>query len=123
MKQKICKCGHSREAHSKHSLIFEDCDKCRCGNYLRRDKPHLVDKIFVVYCVVMLIVLWVTFGATWWMIVEFGGEEKIDMTFNEFGELMLIILFGLFLLFSVFIYPFIPEYFREKRRTIYPEDK
>ena len=125
-KPKICKCGHNRDKHFKKYLHYESCDKCPCDDYLRRDKPHLGDKIFAVYGVIMIVVLWGTFGATWWMINDLNnleGEENIDMTSNEFGELMLIMLFGFFLFFTILTLPFIPEYFREKRRRTYPEDE
>ena len=125
-KPKICKCGHNREIHSKQLFGFEGCDKCHCSDYLRRDRPLLVDKIATYYFIGMIIILWLTFGAIWWMFAdlnELGGEEKIDMTFNEFGEVVLIFIFGIFLLLSTLVSNFIFYYFQEKRRTVYPEDE
>ena len=126
MKQKICKCGHKRDDHFKKYLKYESCDKCQCSDYLTHNKPHRLDKIFVVYGVCTLVLFWGTFGAVWWMIDDTNKlreNERMEMTYSEFGELVLLLFFIIVLLMSVPFYFLIPDYYREKRRRVYPEDE
>lgn len=51
-KPKICKCGHDKEVHYKQPKtklsIINECNRCKCSDYLKRDRPNNFDKSYLI---------------------------------------------------------------------------
>ena len=124
MKPKICKCGHKKDEHEKFFLLnYQDCTKCRCSYYLKRERPDKTDKFLSVLLICGIGIIWsmVIMGS---VMVSFLDEnalnEPVKLTKGEYIDQLFIILILGSLIYSAFIFPF--DYFMQKRRRIHDTD-
>jgi len=120
---KICKCGHTRNEHARKYLNYEDCSKCRCSDYLRRDKPTTLGKILSIILISTVGLIWITFGSMYFlgndMLTE-SYDEPYEISLGEFLEMNIMWGGILFLLYTLIVLPIALEDFRHKRRIKYP---
>jgi len=122
MKQKICKCGHKRESHNKKFLHYEDCMKCRCNDFMRRERPDLSDKIMSGIIIGTMIMMWSILGYLYYEFINLESEfldKLMEMTLGEFSEILMLMLFGFTVIWSMYILS-VFTYFGEKRRITHP---
>lgn len=116
-KPKICKCGHDKEDHykqpkSKLSIIAE-CQRCKCSDYLRRERPDKFDKSYVIIGFVIFGML-VFSAISVFPITQIKDEIKIPVSvLGTILELIFIVI-GLKL-----FQPFFGSFLDAKRRKTY----
>ena len=117
-KPKICKCGHLRDEHFKQPEKFysvpNDCNKCKCNDYMRRERPVISDLISLVLGIVILSICVIG------MILFIPLTTVTDEVKIPLKVLGIILECILLIVILMCISPLISPYYWQRKRKTYP---
>ncbi len=119
-KERICKCGHNKKEHYKNPekifKILSECNKCKCSDYVKRDRPNLGDKLSLGYGIFVI-----GFGIFCMFMISpiLNSNTEMKIPIKTMG----LILESLIIIGMIYISSLITPYFDTKRRKIYPIEK